>query len=146
MPFDKPMRSSKFPAPTNEAEDGMSATDGDAIRCGVPAKPSRPDNPEAGDFWADAGAAPSKSISRRFSALACGGGAPETAAAAAAAARGFSRAFCNCSLLECKKDSSSNHQSKESNALNSSLLNSICAIPALTNKGLWRFVVDGSQG
>ena len=42
----------------------------------------------------DAGAAPSKSMSRRFSALACVGGAvPEIAEAAAAAARGFSRAF-----------------------------------------------------
>ena len=55
--------------------------------------------PEGGDFWAEAGAVPSKSISRRFSAFACGGGAPETAAAAAAAARGFSRAFSICSSI-----------------------------------------------
>ncbi len=62
--------------------------------------PSSPEMPESGDFVAEAGAMVSKSKSRRFSSLLpwAGGGAPETAAATAAAARGFSRAFCNCSL------------------------------------------------
>jgi hypothetical protein len=76
---------------------------GVATLTGVPAKPSRPDRPLDGSFCADAGADPSKSISRRFSTLfwACAGGSvPETAAAAAAAASGFSRAFCSCSLKE----------------------------------------------
>lgn len=68
------------------------------LRTGVPARPSRPEKPDGveGSFCADAGAAPSKSMSRRFSALAgaCGAACPEPAMlAAAAAARGFSRAF-----------------------------------------------------
>lgn len=80
----------------------LSAAPGEPTRWGVPARPSRPDMPAAGDFWVDAGAAPSKSMSRRFSLLVwAGGGPPETAAAAAAAARGFSRAFCICSLRSC---------------------------------------------
>ena len=95
MPFDNPIKSSRLllvnACPSCDA--------GEASRCGVPARPSSPDMPEGGDFCAEAGAAPSKSMSRRFSMLDWeGGGAPETAAAAVAAARGFSRAFCSCSL------------------------------------------------
>lgn len=90
-----PSRSSKLLLPVGVP------TAGDSTRVGVPARPSRPDMPAPGSFWADAGAPPSKSISRRFSTLfwVCGGGAPPlTAAAAAAAAKGFSRAFWICSL------------------------------------------------
>lgn len=73
------------------------------LRMGVPASPSRPEKPEGvvGSFCADAGAAPSKSMSRRFSALAgaWAGACPDPVMlAAAAAARGFSRAFWICSL------------------------------------------------
>ena len=72
---------------------------GEVTLDGVAARPSSPDIPESWGFGAEAGAAPSKSKSRRFSLLNWEvGGAPDTAAAAAAAARGFSRAFCNCSL------------------------------------------------
>lgn len=94
-----PNRSSKL-LPVAGALPGV----GVATLTGVPAKPSRPDRPLDGSFCADAGADPSKSMSRRFSTLFwdCGGGAvPETAAAAAAAASGFSRAFWSCSLGNC---------------------------------------------
>ena len=73
--------------------DGALAT-GDAARCGVPARPSRPEDPDGGCFCKEAGAAPSKSMSSKFSALLCGTVPPVTAAAAI----GFSRASCFCSL------------------------------------------------
>lgn len=70
---------------------------GDAIRCGVPARPSSPDAPEEGCVCNEAGAAPSKSMSRRFSTLDSGWALPP-ATAAATAAIGFSIASCFCSL------------------------------------------------
>ena len=101
-PFDRPIKSSRLLPVDDDAVGGISAAEGKATLWGVTFRPSSPDMLDTGDFWADAGAAPSKSMSRRFSLLAWdGGGAPETAAAAAAAARGFSRAFCNCSLFNC---------------------------------------------
>jgi hypothetical protein len=82
-----PIRSS-IPAPIGSLVVGL------ATRMGVPASPSSPDEPPGGAFCILAGAAPSKSISRRFSAWFCTVlPPPETAAAAAAAAKGFSRAF-----------------------------------------------------
>ena len=90
-----PIRSSIPPPLVGEVTDGL------ATRCGVPAKPSSPDEPAIGAFCIDAGAAPSKSMSSRFSAFdeACGALAPEIAAVTAAAAIGFSRASCFASSM-----------------------------------------------
>lgn len=64
-----------------------------SILCGVPDSPSSPLDPGGGWALMLAGAAPSKSMSNRFSMLFWAGvGPPDTAAVTAAAAMGFSRA------------------------------------------------------
>jgi hypothetical protein len=94
LPPNKPIRSSMF-----DCFWAGAWVAGDATRCGVPARPSRPDSPWIGAFCIDAGAEPSKSISRRFSKLLVGATFPLTAAAAAAAAIGFSLASSSCSSI-----------------------------------------------
>jgi len=88
-----PIKSSMPPAPLDPG--------GLATLFGVPASPSSPDALPMGAFCIDAGAAPSKSMSSRFSAVFCICCVlpPDTAAETAAAAIGFSRAFCFASSM-----------------------------------------------
>lgn len=119
---------------------------GDCTRTGVPARPSSPDMPVSGSFWADAGAVPSKSISSKFSTLFCvwgGGVVPVTAAAAAAAAKGFSWAFWICSLLQSANVIKTRRIGKHE--LNSGPLHSVSTKPALPDELLRRLVVDRCQ-
>jgi hypothetical protein len=133
-PNPKPSRSSRL-------EVAVPFAAGDATRCGVPASPSRPDSPEGGCFCKDAGAEPSKSMSRRFSRFDCGGAWPLTAAAAAAAAIGFSLAFSCCSL----RPGQLSLLGLDRNILNCSLLHSLSTKPTLPKEGLRRLMVYRRQ-
>jgi hypothetical protein len=85
----------KMPIKSSIVLVGAGGPDGDSTRCGVPESPSKPEEPTGSCSESEAGAAPSKSMSRRFSTLLCDAEPPATAAAAAI---GFSRASCFCSL------------------------------------------------